>query len=148
MKIIYRKLFKKIRDVRLNREGKKIGELVWYGNKIYYLTERNDSHYMVKHHAFGIDKGILKHILDNEIEYSKPMQDKNFILFMIFHYRGARERRYYIIDPMKIEELNINEQYVKDTDSNTIESYGSQLFVPLDKMGIMGYDPDDEVFRK
>jgi hypothetical protein len=132
---------------KISLKGTKIGEIVLYKKRLYYLTHRHPEHFMRKWQSFGIDKGILEKVLNEEINYKRMLRDPKFILFIIFFYIGEREQRYYIIDPMKIQEEGIIDTFTKDT-GNSIETYGTQYFYPLHKMAILGYDKEDYEIRK
>ena len=141
-----KKEFRRIKLITLNRQGEKkgtrIGEIVVYRNKLFYITFRDASTFMKKHSGFGIDKGILERILKEEVDFKKIFKEDAFVLYVIFHYRGEKEKRYFCVDPMDIEEEGIEETYTKEFD-DCIETYGTQYFIPTQKMKVIGYDWDD-----
>lgn len=142
MNIIQPRDFRKIKDVFLNRTGKKIGELVSYKGRLYYLTYRGGGiHFMRKRRGFGIDKILL----DHWIEYEQNMKMLGSSgLKIIFFYDGIREKRYFVISPSELKKVaNAEEGYAKEMPNGRIETYGMQTFVSVDKLQILGFSPED-----
>ena len=76
MKVLTESIFKKIKPMKLNRDGKRIGWIVKYKKKLFYYSERHFDHYFIKFKGFGLDRIILRKIT---IPSKKP-EDKLFQL--------------------------------------------------------------------
>ena len=150
-KIIFPWDFEKIRDVCLNRKdknkGTKIGKIVRYDGKIYYFSYRSPIHYFRKIRGFGISKGILKCIIEEENVIKEMLGDKHFELKIIIFYDGVNEKRYFLSDPYDWLEYGQEAEYTKDT-GNTLETYGNQIFLSQKYMKILGYDKNDHEIQK
>jgi len=144
MNIIQKTEFTHLRDVRLNRQGKKIGEIVKFKGNIYYFTYRTSEHFFIKFRGFGLDRGILKHLLEEEETIRKLLQNPNFELKIIIFYDGKREKRYYLVDIWDFIMKGIEVEYTKDVKDGDIESYGVQKILPIKDMKLLGYDLHDE----
>ena len=159
MRIINPHDFRKIKDVIIERSvkiyndgfystqkiKKKVGEFVYYKNRVFYLTHRRPEHFMRKFRGFGIDKKVLMKIIEFENEL-RPSFGNDFILFILFHYDGKNENRYYIVDPFEIIEYGKSGKFTK-TDDKFTEVYKDQLFYPIDKMILFGYGESDIMFK-
>lgn len=140
--------FKHLKDVTLNRQeiieiidgkeiiynkGVKIGSIVRYSatGRTYYLSHRNAKHFFIKFSGWGIDRGLLKKLLEIGIDE------------IIIHYQGVRENRYYIskLDDWFLNGVKVN--YQKET-ADVVETYGSQIILNKKFMRIFGYDKNDE----
>jgi len=143
--IIRQEEFKKIKDVFLNRTGKKIGELVVYKGQPYYLTYRGGGiHFMRKTQSFGIDEILLEHWIEYE-NNMKFMGDMG--LKIVFFYDGVREKRYYVISPSELLRIAVAiEGYAKETVKG-FETYGRQAFVKIKDLHILGYAPNDIIVK-
>lgn len=113
-----------IRDVFLNREGRKIGQIVRFGiqKRIVYLSKRSREHYFIKHRGFGLDSVLLKNLItEHEV-------DRIVIL-----YQGVRGRRYFVsnIDDWIMHGKNVG--YAKEKE-NDVETYGKQKILCEDYM--------------
>ena len=127
------KQLKTIRTVRLNRKGKIIGKIVRFGNRIFYFSYRNDNHYFIKFHGFGLDAGVLKKILEEEVALRKVTSNKRFKLMIMIYYDGKTERKILLADPIQFLMEGIDVHYTKDTEIDW-ETYGKQKILGEDKM--------------
>lgn len=120
-----------IRNVFLNKEGIRIGQIVKWKNSIAYFTwrrhpafgARGEGHYYIKNRGFCVDKALLKNMIIN---------DK--VDFVIIEYRGPRGLKYFIssIDDWYMYGIDI--AYSKDVDSTIEETYGCQKSLCEDYM--------------
>jgi len=112
-----------VRDVFLNRDGIKIGQIVKWNRKRAYLTWRRDpsfgskgeGHYFIKYQGFGLDRSLFWNMVrDDRID------------LIIIQYKGKTGLRYFIanIDDWAMYSVPVN--YTKEVD-NTLETYGSQI---------------------
>jgi hypothetical protein len=135
MRTIKESEFRTVKSIKLNKNGKQVGELVDWKGRLYYKTYREGEHYMVKYKGFGINKDILKKILSLEKEI-KHIQPK---LEIIIFYNGKREKVYYLADPTQfLDYLDTAENYGGKERDKDIEFYGEQWFLPIEKMKIIG----------
>jgi len=111
-----------IRDVRLNRNGVKIGQVIRWRNRIAYISWRNKNHYFIKHRGFGIDKTLLWN-----------MMKEDRVELIIIKYIGERGTRFYLsnIDDWMMNGTDV--AYSKEV-GDTIETYGSQIVLSEDFM--------------
>ena len=123
--------FEVIRDVFLNRDGIKIGQIVrWQKGRAYLTWRKHPSlgakgrgHYFIKFRGFAIDKALLKHFLtEDKVDY------------IIIRYKGPRGLRYFIssIDVWFLYGIDI--AYSKELDDWVEETYGSQKVLCEDYM--------------
>ena len=122
---------KRLKSVYLNREGKVVGGIYAVGGAypiLAYLSWRTKEHYYIKSRGFGIQRSILKSILDRTMF---PMGE---IKMVIIKYDGVRGRRYFVSKPddwiMHGEPIC----YTKEIDENIIETYGDQTVLCQDFM--------------
>src|SRR3990167_5054197 len=145
MNIIKKTDFRKVRDVRLNRGGKIIGQIVIYRREFYYLSHRNKNTYFIKFGGFGMDRELIKKMVipsskDGDITFQK-------IEGIIIFYDGTREKRYYVASPYDFWEKGIPYGTAKQV--GDVESYGSQYILSKKYMKILGYSTDDtEVLKR
>jgi len=140
MNIIYSRNLTYLNPIKLNKDGKTIGFPVIYKHKYYYLScrEYNEetSHFFRNFSGFGIQKSILKKIIQGD----EPPFDK--MVGIIIYYKGVNERRYFYadLDTWLMESEDYDTTKVK---SGVIEAYGYQKILNMRFMKILGYHPDD-----
>lgn len=112
-----------IRDVYLNHNGKKIGQIVRFGirKRLVFLSKRKRKHYFIKFRGFGIDSVLLKDLIT---EYK--------ISTIVLQYTGKGGRRYYIsnVDDWILNGIDVG--YSKEKEE--IETYGKQKILCEDYM--------------
>lgn len=143
MRIISEDQFMKIKDVKLNRDGREIGEIQRFMHKIVYKKYVYPEHYFIKFRGFGIERTILKSICIPKKDHDLLQEVDWIVLF----YKGKKYRRYYKAEPFRWLEEGILYGTAKEGKVN-VEAYGEQLILPLKKMQILGYDKDDIKARK
>jgi hypothetical protein len=153
--------FENLREVDLNRKGvtagskgkgTKIGSICKLkrriaGVEVVYLTYREPQHFMRKFGGFGIDEPTLDRLIEEEKYFRAISGNKKLILWVGIFYNGVNEKRFFIVDPTDFKLEGTRRAYTKDT-GNAIETYGYQRFLGKDKFKILGYHPDDKIFKK
>jgi len=122
-KYIPRRLtFDPIRDVYLNKGGKKIGQIVRWRGKACYLSWRKPIHYFIIHHGFGCDRALLNNMIS-----------KDGIDIIIIEYHGKRGLKYFLsnIDDWIFHGADVG--YNKDRDEDR-ETYGMQKILSEEYM--------------
>lgn len=116
--------FKKVRDVRLNRGGKKIGIIAIdrYGRKCY-VTYREPGHYFILFHGFGIDKTLIKKLLEDKIDH----------IYIV--YKGKRGEKIYYSNMDKWIMKGQPYGTAKEVEDD-VETYGEQLILPTSQMKV------------
>lgn len=144
MKVITEEFFRKVKPIKLNRDGKIIGHIVTYKDKYYYFSHRTSEHFFRKFQGLGMDKTLLRKMT---IPTGKP-EDLLFekINGIIIFYDGEKEKRFYISDPYDWID-GIPYGTAKEFDGD-IQTYGEQIIMPIKKMQIIGFHPDDYEAQK
>jgi len=116
----------RIKPIKLNKEGKIIGELVivhFHGKKFWaYLSPRKPIHYFIKFKGFGIDKALLKNLM--EIWH---------LDHVIIHYKGVKGDKFLLsnIDQWIFSDITV--EYSKEYD-NEGATFGVQKVLPEKEM--------------
>jgi hypothetical protein len=110
------------REIRLNKEGKVIGLILSFNGKKVYYTKRTPGHFYIKGLGFGLQKAIL------------PTLFKMGIMTVCIDYFGKQGRKLYISHIADWVESTEVIDYVKDRDSEQLESYGQQKVLAKAKM--------------
>lgn len=143
-RIINPRDFKTLEEVRLNRKGPKIGEIVNYKGRLYYLTYRESIHYFRIFNGFGVDKTIFWGMVMKDFgkAWQKRFMKSWNVEGIIIHYKGKKENRYYFAD--------LDTWFLKSTPygrakmaTEDIETYGEQIILNKKYMKIFGYDKTD-----
>lgn len=138
MRILTEKMFNKIKDVKLNRDGKVIGSFVIFRSKLYYYTHRTSEHYFIKYKGLGLDKVLLRKMTSLK---EKPDDLFGRIQGIIVFYDGEREKRFYFVDPFDWDD-GITYGTAKEFNGE-VQSYGEQKIYPMAKMILLGLHPYD-----
>jgi hypothetical protein len=123
--------FEIVRDVFLNKEGQKIGQIVnWNGKRCFYTKRRHTSegakgegHYLIKFRGFAIDRALLNGFIS-----------RDSIDTVIIRYMGPMGKRYFIssIDEWIMNGHNI--AYSKEVGEFVEETFGTQKALCEDRM--------------
>lgn len=114
--------FDKVRDVYLNRNGVKIGQIVSWNGRRCYLTWRREEHYFRKWHGYAIDRGLFWNMIkDDRID------------LIVIEYRGVKGLRYFISNIDDWATHSVPASHTKEV-GNTLEAYGNQIVLNEDYM--------------
>lgn len=144
MRIMTEAMFKKVKNVKLNKNGKVIGSIVLYKGKYYYYSKRISIHFFIKFEGLGLDKTLLR-------KMTIPSEKKEDILFqkingIIIFYDGDKEKRFYMVDPYEWLD-GIPYGTAKEFEGE-IQSYGEQKIFPIKRMTLLGLHPKDYEVKK
>ena len=142
--------FRIIKDVRLNRDGKKIGELMeivgnnlrqYKGTYCHYTHRTPSVHFYRLKQSYGIQKNLLAKIMTGD----DPLLKR--ITHIVIFSNGVKEKRYYIVPIETYIESDIRTFHGKNTLLD-VEDYGEQKHVRVKDMQILGFSPDDITVQK
>lgn len=117
---------RKVKPVYLNKDGKQIGSLVEDNQgTTYYMSPRRPAHYFIKFNGFGIDKALMRWLLNERI------------IHILIRYDGKKGRKWLhsIIDDWVMD----GQVYgtAKEVEDET-QTYGEQIILAEDKMKVLG----------
>lgn len=117
----------KVKDVYLNRGGKRIGYIGWLYSRgrriLVYVSPRRIDHFFRKAVGFGIDKPLLKKLFWGDYNEAGCKVEK-----IVIRYEGVRGCRYFISNVEDWYDHAEVGEYPKAF-SDRIETYGTQAFL-------------------
>jgi hypothetical protein len=124
-----------IRVIRLNKDGKEIGELRRFPKgtehgRMFYLTIRNADHFYRKGSGYAVDKPMLKRLVMEELEtYRQITGDINAKIRVLVWYVGKTVSKLLVAEPKAFFEWDEELSYTAER-GREIETYGTQLSLP------------------